>query len=269
MNILKVIKNEFVKLIHQKKFIILFVVILLLCILAAYGYNDMRNGVLNHTAKSEDYGSAFKALIPNLNYIRFSMLFSSDFIYKPLLPIYLIFIAIIFTCVLSEDYLGGTMKFSLVSPITKRQLILGKILFMLAISALIALFNLGISLVIGYIVFGGGNIISGELLKVISIYIFSIAPVMAFGTMILLISLIIKNTSTVISTTIVLAIILNIVDNFTKTKNFSPIGLLAKFSDGYYVNISDGIVSMIFALAYIILFSAIILFKVKNEDIVY
>ena len=269
MNILKVVKNEFIKLIHQKKFIILFVVILSLCILAAYGYSDMRNDVLKHTAKSEDYDNSFKALITNLNYIRFSILFSGDFIYKPLLPIYLIFIAIIFTSVLSEDYLEGTMKFSLVSPITKSQLILGKLLFMLVISSIVALFNLAISLIIGYITFGGANLISGELLKVISIYILSIAPVMAFGTIVLLISLIVKNTGTVISTTIVLAIILNIVDYFTKTKDFSPIGLLAKFSNGYYVNISDGIVPIIFAVVYIALFSTIILFKVKNEDVVY
>lgn len=269
MNILKVIKNEFIKLIHQKKFAILLVVILALCILSAYGYSDMRNDVFKHTAKSEEYDSAFKALITNLNYVRFSILFSGDFIYKTLLPIYLIFIAIIFTSVLSEDYLEGTMKFSLVSPITKSQLILGKLLFMLVISSIIALFNLVISLIIGYIAFGGANIISSELLKVILIYTFSIAPVMAFGTIVLLISLIVKNSSTVISTTIVLAIILNIIDFFTKTKNFSPIGILAKFSNGYNVNISDGIVPMIFALGYIILFSAIIIFKVKNEDVVY
>lgn len=269
MNILRVVKNEFIKLMHQKKFIILLCLIVLLCILACYGYNEMRNDVINHTAKGEGFDEALKSTLLNLNYIKFSILFSGDFIYKPLLPIYLIFMAIILTSVISEDYLGGTMKFSLISPVTKIQLMIGKLLFVLMISLFVALFNFLVSLFVGYIVFGASNVTTPEILNVFLIYIISIAPVMAFSSIVLCLSLIMKNTGAVIATSVILGIALNIVDCFTATKNISPIGVLAKFSNSNAINILDGILPMVCSIAYIIVFGSIILLKTKNDDIVY
>lgn len=269
MNILNVLKNELVKLIYQKKFVILLSIIALLCILAGYAYNEMKIELLNHTVKSEGFSDQMKSILLNLNYINFSILFSGDFVYKPLLPVYLIFMSIIVTSVISEDYLAGTMKFSLISPITKIQLMLGKLLFVFVISVIIALFNFIVSLFVGYVVFGASNVILSELLKAFSIYIISIFPVMAFGTIVLCISLTIKNTGTVIAATIILAIGLNMVDYFTKTKDFSPIGLLAKFSNSYSINLADGILPVVCSMAYIVVFSVIILLKIKREDIAY
>lgn len=269
MNILNIVRNEFIKLTSSKKFIILIFLIVSVCILSGYGYIQMRNDVINQTAKGLGFDQNVKSTLMNLNYAKFSILFSSDFIYKPFLPIYLIFMSILLGSLVSEDYLEGTMKFSLISPVSKQDLILGKILFIFIFSTLIAIFNLIISLVVGYILFGASNVNIYDVYNGIYIYLISVLPIMAFSTIVIYISLIIKNTATVITISVIMSIIITIVDYFTKTKEFSPIGILSIFSDGYSINIEAATFPLLCSVLYIIVFIFMILSKIKSNDILY
>lgn len=69
-------------------------------------------------------------MLINITTQSFLKLFLTDFIYKPFIPLFLIFVGIISVNVFCDDYVSGNMKFFLISKMRKSQLYIGKVVYM-------------------------------------------------------------------------------------------------------------------------------------------
>jgi len=265
--IIKVITNEFIKLFSEKKFYVFLLVIGAMALLSAYAYSDMKLEVLNNTAKAQNYSDALKAVLLNMTPSSFLKLFATDFIYKPFIPLFLIFVGIIGVNTFCEDYVSGNMKFFLVSPLTKVQLFIGKMLYMLLLIVLLVLGNMVFGYVVGNGFFGMESMNMTKALEVISIYLFAVLPAFAFTMIIALLSLVVKNTRTIMTGSIILAIGLTVADSFSASKYFSPVGAISVMQDGLKDVMSTLMLTNLTALGYSVIGIALVLWMSKKIDI--
>lgn len=226
----KIFENEVMKFLSSKKmkFIILFIVGM--TILAAYAYNDMANAVAAGLEKTINYPDDLKTFLANISGTNFMLAFLSDVIYRSELPFYLIFIVIIAVEVFSEDYQRGTLKFTLLTGVECKDVLLGKFLFMAYISLAIALINFVFSFIVGQIVFGG-NVFNDVLLEVLILTVLVVAPAMALSSIIFLLSQTNLSSKIIMIFGILFTIFIGILDAFTGSKRFSPVGAIGMFNN--------------------------------------
>ncbi|WP_410506311.1 ABC transporter permease [Haloimpatiens sp. FM7315] len=192
---LKVLKNEIIKMFSSKKFYILcFVIILSILIIAFTGKNDAKS-VIN----AENF----------LTETLFGMLM------RPMIPMLMV---VIIAETLTQDYAEGTMKFSLMAPIKKSDFIIGKFLF-ITVYALILLFvSFFGSYIIGVIFFGLGD--KGEILSNfiynLEVYVSIVLPLLSFSFVISFIALIVNNSATIMGLGIGIHVIMLFVDSQIK-----------------------------------------------------
>lgn len=265
--VIKVTKNEFTKFISQKKLYILFILIFAITVMGLYAYNDMVQNVLQSTSKAETYSTEFKEMAVNFSGYYFTKLSLTDFIYKPYISLYLIFIVIIAIDVFSNDLKQGNLKFQLISNVNRTELYIGKVLFMFIISILIAMLNFILVFIGGQLVFGGTvNIL--DILKVFMIYELSIFPAVALSLIIAILSFLKLSTTILTEISIGITLVLGIIDTFTNSKYFSPIGGLQLFSNDL-PSLSNHLLSCsLVSLIYIVVLTYIIQLIIKKVDFV-
>lgn len=189
---LKVLKNEFIKMINGKKLWIFIGVNFISIILMAY--------------------MAFKEPYAHIGTQNFLEVCLWGIVMRPIIPIFII-LAVAET--ITEDYSKGTMKFSIITAIKKREIMLGKFLFL----AFYEIIMLIISFVQCYIVqiftLGIGN--SQAFIYNIKCYFVIMLPLLAFSMIISLVSILIDNSTVVITINIALYFIVDMINFFVKS----------------------------------------------------
>ena len=250
------VKNEMYKVIKQKKFYIFMGIIFILIVLNALSVSTLQSKLVSEIFN----GQSFPLNI--LNWISL---------------IIVIFITVLIADLVTDEHKNGTLKLSLIRPITRNNLITAKLISLFVTLLIIQVFTFSISYIIGTIFFGWGhnltfigtefNIFNGLLFTLVS-YMFTILPYMAFGTIILFISLLSSSVGVTIAISLGSWFLISLVGQmFTET---SPYIITTYFN--FYVEfvndivVKDILVGFAVILGYGIIFSlaSLLLFKKKN-----
>jgi ABC-2 type transport system permease protein len=246
-----VLKNEFIKTISGKKFYIFLLSIVSSLVLMAIA-------TISFKAKDSSIALSVQPFLKDaLNGI----------LVKPLLPIFMIIIA---AETFSEDYTEGTMKFSLLTPIKKKDLILGKLAFIAVYSAALIAFSFVTGYIIGtiFLGFGDKNTAFSSLITNIKLYALIILPLVSFSMIMSLIAMFIKGTGAMIGAGIGIYFIMIFIDMGIKHAMFYTFsgGLLAYDLMGNVPNM-EILKLLITAVVYIILGLVANIAVIKNKDI--
>ena len=118
-----------------------------------------------------------------------------------------IFLIILVADMLTEEYIAGTLKLPLMRPVTRGQLLAGKVLALFLVTVLLHVFVLVTSYIVGTILLGwSGSFIYAQatipplngILMTIGSYFLAIFPVFAFGMIALLFSILLTSSGSVI-----------------------------------------------------------------------
>jgi|GEM_PF-1368585 len=246
---LKVFKNEMIKMISGKKLYIFSVILIASIIIMA---------LLCKSIPSVKIGPQ--------NFV--AQMIMNGMIMEPLIPIFMILVA---AEIITEDYSSGTMKFTLMTPIRKIDVFAGKLLFM----GVYIVILMAICFVSSYIVqiffcgLGGSSIFFKTFIYNLKCFVVVIPPLIAFSAIVGFISLFITSSGAVIGIGIgvyIIAKFLNMgIKNFIY---FSPVG-------GFYASSFIGKTGtygiwtfMLSSLVYIIVFAILIAAVVKKKDFV-
>lgn len=246
---LKVFKNEMIKMISGKKLYIFSVILIVSIIIMAF---------LSKSIPSVKIGPQ--------NFV--AQMIMNGMIMEPLIPIFMILVA---AEIITEDYSSGTMKFTLMTPIRKIDVFAGKLLFM----GVYIVILMAICFVSSYIVqvffcgLGGSSIFFKTFIYNLKCFAVVIPPLIAFSAIVGFISLFITSSGAVIGIGIgvyIIAKFLNMgIKNFIY---FSPVG-------GFYASSFIGKTGtygiwtfMLSSLVYIIVFAILIAAVVKKKDFV-
>lgn len=229
-NSVRIIKNEFIKFFHGKKFIFIMALIIGMCGLAAVAYKDMANIAVNNLPKAETYSDEMKHILMHINGVNFSKLFLTDFIYKGYFSFYILFIVLIAADVFPIDNESGNMKFALLTGVKSSQLFMGKIAYMFCVSLAIVLFHFVVSVIFGQFVFGGACL-TFDLLQLLLLTAFAVLPAVSMAVIIALLSQLKLTSKIIIGCGIALSLILGVADTLSKSKYLSPIGALSIFNE--------------------------------------
>ncbi|MDF2504296.1 ABC transporter permease [Clostridium sp.] len=186
---LKVLKNEIIKMFSGKKFYILSAILITsIVIMAIIGTSDI-------TINAKNF------LVQTL----------SGMVMKPIVPIFMV---LVIAEILTEDYTHGTMKFSLITPIKKSDLLIGKLLSIYLYALIFMIISFITSYITGSIVFGlgdRGDIINNFIYNA-KCYAIIILPLLSFSTVISFIALFINNSGALIGLGIGINFIMVILD---------------------------------------------------------
>lgn len=207
----KVLKNEIIKMYSGKKFYVLSAVLIASIVtMAVLGKGDVSSEI---TANNFVTRTLFGMIM------------------KPVLPMFMV---LVIAEALTEDYTHGTMKFSLMTPVTKTEFILGKLIFIATYAVILLIVSFIGSYIVGGIVFGLGN--RGEVLNIfvtnIKGYTSVVFPLMSFCMVISLLALLINNSGALIGLGIGIDVIMMMVDSQIKNAVYYT------FSGGMYSYIS-------------------------------
>ena len=185
---------------------------------------------------------------------------------KILTPILLI---IVTASVIADDYSIGVMKFFLISKIDKKDVILGKILYLIIITLINTLVMFIIFSIVGGILAGDfSNIFLGEYIKVMNAYIITAFGMLPIVLVTSVISLMVDNFNQTIGISISVLIVSLMIDSInSKILGITPTSLI---SYGYKLlgDISNKmmIIAVVLSCSYILLLvlSSIKIFKKKD-----
>jgi len=184
---LNVLKNELIKLFARRK-IYVFLSILLIVSLAVLASSLITRN-LNSFIK--EYGQTFPLTL-------------FDSTASIIIPI---FIIILIADLVTEEYVDGSLKLSLLRPVSRRKLLLGKMGALVIGIMVLLLFLLILGYAIGILIFGWGDqflikgrtLTTGEgLLFTLKVYMLSLLPYASFGALILLFAVFMSNTGSVV-----------------------------------------------------------------------
>lgn len=262
----KIFENEITKFLYTKKlkFIIFFVAATTM--LATYFYNDMVNAVAQGLEKTNTYPDELKMFLINLSGTDFMLSFLTDFIYKSVFPFYLIFIAIIAVEVFAEDYQNGTLKFTLLTGVEGKDVILGKFLFMAFVALIISLISFVFSFIVGQLVFGGA-IDWNVFLEVLILSVLVVAPTMALTSIIFILAQTNLNTKIITLLGIGFTVVMGILDSLTESIRFSPIGAISMFNNSTPDISAEFLWTVGVSIVYTVVITAIGYNIAKNKDL--
>lgn len=207
-------------------------------------------------------------MLINITTQSFLKLFLTDFIYKPFIPLFLIFVGIIAVNIFCDDYVSGNMKFFLISKMRKSQLYIGKVVYMFLVVLMLIAANLIFGFIAGSFFFKPGTFDMNFIQDTLAVYMFSAIPALAFAIVISVVSILVNNSTTMLSVSIFLSIALTVVDQFTKSKYFSPVGTISLLGDNLIVSMKDFLITNGISLVYVILGGVIAISAFKRKDIV-
>ncbi|APC39152.1 ABC transporter permease [Clostridium estertheticum] len=240
---LKIFKNEIIKMLSSKKFYLLCAILIFSIILM---------GTIGH----------------RINANNFALATLDGIVMKPIVPIFMV---LVIAEVLTEDYSLGTMKFSLMTTIKKSDFIIGKLLFIALYAIIFMAISFIFSYIVGTITFGLGG--KGDVLKTlvfnIKCYGIIILPLLSFCAMISLLALLINNSGTMIGLGIGIVILsMLFIPLQENVIYFMPGGGMYAAP---YINKSGPHSIFLFAIVaviYIIVFSFISSLVINKKDIV-
>lgn len=225
----KIVQNEFKKFFSSKTFIFEILLMVGLCVLSIVAYKDMANIAAEELPRAEAYSDEFTNVLMNMNGVAFAKLFLTDFIYKDYISFFLLFVVIYAVNTFSSDRENGTMKFTLLTGVDQKTLIAGKLVFMACAIGVILLFNMVLSLLVGFIAFGGKCDFL-QLLEYIGLNALTILPGLAIAVIVAVLSQIRVSSKVIMGVGLVMVFILGMLDAMTPTIHFSPVGALSHFS---------------------------------------
>ncbi|WP_234123416.1 ABC transporter permease subunit [Clostridium hydrogenum] len=259
-SISKLVKNEFVKLFSEKKFYVILAYIIILTLIVGNNYTNNRYDL---TSSSEYFPPHMKFLLKNINAINFLKLFSTDSIFTGTTPFLIIIISFLAIDTFLYDYKSGNAKFTLAAGISKFELTLSKYIYMAITIFTIVCMLFIFGFFIGAIFFGTKNITLSDILNTFVIYLIGCLPLLAFTSIVAVISTTNISKSILTLLSISISILISICDTFSKSKYFSPIGMLGLFNTDAPMSINYsilycGLISFIYLLATFIIYFIII-----------
>ncbi len=259
IKLLKALKNEMLKIFKSKKLYIVLVILFLYQLLMAYGTSQL--------AKEE-------IMFGFISGLSFPLFFLSESISS----LILLFCIVLISGAISDENNEGTLKLSLIRPITRNEFFTAKIissflliLFMLTITFFTALLSgvlfLGLE---GNFYYSIGQEFSKNegLIKTIFYYIFSLFPLAGFSMIIIFFSNIFKKTSLTITSSIGVLFLFQIISVILEKSKIFIITNHLDISKYIFQEIDKDFYSSFFViLGYIIIFSAINFVYFNKKDI--
>lgn len=248
---LRLLKNEFIKMGNDKKFYIYLVTTALSIIAMAF--------IVISISKTRT--------MFDMNVHTFVKEILGGTVLSPLIPI---FIILTVSDVITKDYSNGTMKFSLLTPIKKSHLILSKLIFICLYTMILLVFSFIVSYIVGFLIIGAGDIPSSNSLFISNIkcYLVSILPLFAFAMVLSLAAMFMNSGSSMIGAGFGIYFVMTIIDNLVKnsmyytfTGGFSAWRLIEKAPTEKIVHVT------IVACVYIILSVIINIKTINRKDI--
>lgn len=245
---LKVLKNEIIKMYSGKKFYVLSAVLIVcIAIMAVLGKGDVSSEI-----------TANNFLVRTL----FGM------VMKPVIPMFMV---LVIAEALTEDYTHGTMKFSLMTPITKAEFILGKLIFIAIYALILLIISFVGSYIVGGMVFGLGN--RTEFLNTfitnIKVYASVVFPLISFSMVISVLALLINNSGAVIGLGIGIDVIMMMIDSQIKNAAYYTFssGMYA-YTSVYKLGAHKIPISLLPACLYVCVCLLLCIVVIKKKDIV-
>ncbi|EJO5348756.1 ABC transporter permease [Clostridium botulinum] len=245
---LKVLKNEIIKMFSSKKFYVLSMTLIIsIVIMAVLGKGHPQDGI-----------NANNFVIKTL----------SGTLIKPIIPM---FIVLVIAETLTDDYIHGTMKFSLMTPIKRSHFIIGKFLFIALYALIFLIVGFVGSYIIGIIIFGLGD--KGQFLNMfinnIKIYASIILPLLSFSAFMSFIAIFINNSGAMIGLGIGIDVIMMMIDFQMKNIMYYTFSGMYAYRIAENLNIHNILMLSFTACVYIAVFLLLSIVVVKRKDIVF
>lgn len=208
---------------HSKKLYVLMVFVIFMISAICYMIYLDKGHIINNASIARNYSYQLKMDILNMNSVIFLKQFSTEFIFRTVVPYFAFFMTVFSVSIFGEDFFSGNMKYF--ARLTKDHVDIfkTKVLSVIFYSALVVILTLILGFTISAFVF---KLSFDGLGRIVLIYLSAIIPVASFGLIIGIISLFFKNTTISIAIGIAASIFLTVSDRLTITSNFSPIGVL-------------------------------------------
>lgn len=251
----KFLKNEIIKMLDSKKIYILLAFATFMILAICYLTHSQQNNIINNTGHAMEYPEQMKFNILNMNSVIFLKMFSTEFIFRPVVPYFIFFMVVFSVEVFGQDFFSGNMKYFARLDKRHTDIFRAKVLSLIVYSFLFLLITVILGFTISSIAF---KISFNGLGRIILIYLSAIIPVVSFGLIIGIVSMFIKNKTISLTLGIVISIFLTISDKLTITRYFSPIGVIAimeKARDNVTLNsllMADLIACIYLLIAYLI-----------------
>lgn len=241
---LKVLKNELIKMVNGKKLWIFIGVNFVSIMLMAY--------------------MAFKESYKHIGTQNFLEACLWGIVMRPIIPI---FIILAVAEIVTEDYSKGTMKFSFITTIKKREIILGKLLFLAFYEIIMLLISFVQCYIVQIFTLGIGN--NEVFIYNVKCYLVIILPLLAFSMALSFISILIDNSTIVIAINISLYFVVDMINFCVKgTVGFIFLGGLNTYRLIGKVNNYEIALTIAVSCLYALLFIVFNMEAIKKKDIV-
>lgn len=251
------LKNEWLKLLHNKRFYGFLLLLLLLYLLPVLMTMMVRLNTYN--------GQVYPLIM-------FGVVTSFA------LPLFLIiFVTEIFT----EEYLSGTLSLTLLHPTTRRQLITAKVIFTYLVILMLLVVSLSLGYFIGTVIFGWGSefmargmtySMSEGVFITCTAYLSASLPLLAFSLLVLFLALVMQSGAAVVGVSAGLLFTFTMLQLLVD--ELSPLLINTYFNTlpfvlDYISNSSSLVFSVLFVISFGLIFYLLGLFVFTRRDMVY
>jgi ABC-2 type transport system permease protein len=263
---MNLIKNEVFKVFKLKKLYIFMAISIVMEVITAIEYIVLRK------LPVEKLGPEIKKLIENLNGQSFPL-----HMLNSMAQMVIIFMAILLADIISDEYKNGTLKLSLLRPVSRVELLNSKIAALI-VSMIVLVFVMLIgNYIVGTAFFGWGDktIVNGVdfatgtgILITLKSYLISLLPYLGFGMIIVFFSVLLTSMGATIGISLGLMLVLAILESIKQVNNYSILhqtGLYMNFiQDFKWENIFIGLANI---AVYIVVFYIGSVMVLKKKDI--
>lgn len=256
---MRLLQNELLKLFKTKKLHVFFLLLIATTVITVYYYNNAGSGM--HTVIETANAQSLPIV---LKYTAAQFFIS--------------FMAIYIAEIITDEYKTGSLKLTLLRPISRTTLINSKVVAILAFTVILTLFFILSTYAIGSVSFGWGDctiyngvtysVIDGILLTA-KAFAASILPLMAFGMITTFIAVASNNMTTTIAISIGISMLGQYLNALPAIKVFSIVNQMYFFSD-YFVKINnpdERTLSIMVNLAYFVIFYLLAVTTFKKKEI--
>jgi ABC-2 type transport system permease protein len=252
---IKFLKNEIIKMLDSKKIYTFLIFLIFMIVTICYIVHSQQNNIISNASEAKKYPEQIKMNILNMNSVIFLKQFSTEFIFRPVVPYFAFFMVAFSVEIFGGDFFSGNMKYFARLDKNHINIFKAKVLSLIVYSFLFVL----ITIVLGFIISSLAYKISfNGLGRIILIYLAASIPVASFGLIIGIMSMSIKNRSISLTLGIFISIFVTVCDRLTISRNFSPLGVISimeKARDSIHLSslLMANVVSVIYlAVAYFI-----------------
>lgn len=161
---------------------------------------------------------------------------------------------------ITDEFKNGTMKLSLVNPITRTQYFIAKIIYMTLITLALIILYFSFSMIYSLVVYGQIGI--NDIVNLFGRNILIVVPVISFGVVISIVAMVVNSGSNLVVSGIGILMFFQLgLDNIKYLKDFNLIRTINEISQGQLICKNLGIDLIYFVIAFVI---ANILLKQKE-----